>query len=149
MALPAIIAGAGAILGFASQRKAAKAQQREAQENARLRREQAEHEEKLNAMQDLRERQSFTSQIRQQAAELVGRGVSLDSPTAIYLAQAAGAELAFQSQAIRAGGASALAELNSHARAYDAQARTARVTGNLSAASGLLSDAFQIWSVLR
>lgn len=148
MALLPILGVAGALLGAASTARAGRAAAAEARENARLRAEQAEHEKRLNTMQDLRERRDFATQIRQQASELVGRGVSLDSPTAIYLAQAAGAELAFQSQAIRSGGAAALAELNAQSRAYQAQARNARVTGNLSAASDLLTDIPKIWSAL-
>jgi hypothetical protein len=121
---------------------------RTARENARLTRERARTEAVLTATQDNRERRKFQTQIRQQAAELIGRGVSLDSPTAVLLGQQAAQELSFGSQAIRSQGAATQAELSGQERLYRAQGRQALLSGVLSGAAGVLTKAPDVWPEL-
>lgn len=103
----------------------------------------------LNAIQDSRERAQFRSQIARQRAELAGRGVSLDSPTAIFLGQTAAREMSFQSQATRSAGQARGQELSAQASMARARGSQALLRGGLSAAQSVLTAAPDLWPGLR
>ena len=121
---------------------------RTARENARLTRDRMRTEATLTATKDNRERRKFQTQIAQQRAELIGRGVGLDSPSAVLLGQQAAQELAFGSQAIRAEGSATQAELSGQERLYQAQGRQALLSGVLTGAGNLLTKAPDVWPEL-
>ena len=110
---------------------------------------QRRNEAVLNAIQDSRERAQFRSQIARQRAELAGRGVALDSPTAVYLGQTAAREMSFQSQATRSSGQARGQELSANARMARARGAQGLLRGGLSAAQTLLTAAPDIWPELR
>lgn len=110
--------------------------------------EQAKTEKQLNAVQDQRTRREYASQIRQQAAELAARGVSLDSPTAVLLGQTAAQEMSFASQAVRSEGYATQAELSNGQRLARARATQGLISGATSAAGALLTGAPKIWPEL-
>lgn len=119
-----------------------------AAESRRMRREievQKATEAKLTAVEDQRTRRSFVSEIRRQAAELLARGVSLDSPTAVALGDTAARELSYESQAVRSGGEARQIELTSEQRSLRAKGRMALLKGGFSAAGTLLEDAPDLW----
>ncbi len=106
---------------------------------------QAETERKLTATQDARQRAKMSSAIRQQSAELLARGVSLDSPTAIALGQTAAQELSFDSQAIRAGGAARQTELSAQRRIALGDAMSGLLKGVAGGASQFLTAGPDVW----
>lgn len=142
------LAGLGAVASVGASIYQGISANRTARENARLTRERARTEAVLTATQDARERRKFTTQIAQQRAELIGRGVGLDSPTAVLLGQQAAQELSFGSQAIRAQGGATQAELSNQERLYRAQGRQALLSGVLTGAAGLLTKAPDVWPEL-
>ncbi|MEX0306026.1 MAG: hypothetical protein AB3N12_01455 [Ruegeria sp.] len=105
-------------------------------------------EAQLNATEEQRTVQQFQSQIAQQRADLVARGVSLDSPTAVYLGQTAAREMVFEAQSIRQGGFATQEELTSQQRALRAHGQNALIRGRTSAAGTLLTAAPKIWPEL-
>ncbi|SFY18675.1 hypothetical protein SAMN04244548_03005 [Paracoccus pantotrophus] len=111
-------------------------------------REQARTEQELNAVQDQRTRREYMSQMRQQAAELAARGISLDSPTAVLLGQTAAQEMSFASQAVRSEGSARQAELSNEARLARARGTQGLLSGTFSAAGALVSGAPKIWPEL-
>lgn len=119
-----------------------------AKEQAAMIQEQRENEAKINATEDHRTRLKFMSQIRRQFAELAARGVSLDSPTAVMLGQTAAQEMAFASQAVRAGGQAKDAELSNSQRILRAQGTEALFKGGLSAVGKFLKGAPDVWPEL-
>ena len=135
------VAAAGSIWQGVATSRAASAQ-------ARGLARQAADERQLNAVKDERTRGQFRTEIRQQMAELAGRGVQLDSPTAILMGQVAAQEMAFQSQAIRSEGAARQTELSAAERIARGQSRQAMIGGMLNAASGVLTSAPKIWPEL-
>lgn len=110
---------------------------------------QARTETMLAGVEDERLRERMRSALSQQRAELAGRGISLDSPTAVLLGQTAARELSFASQSARAGGAARAETLSAEARAYRASANSALLTGRLSAAAGMLAKAPDVWPGLK
>lgn len=106
---------------------------------------QAVTEQQLTATQDQRERAKFAGQIAQQRAEVMGRGIDLASPTAVYLGQTAAQEMSFQSQAIRSAGAARQAELSTQAQLSRANASAAMFKGVVGAAGQFLTAAPEIW----
>lgn len=117
--------------------------------NAAYADQQAKDEAILTAVQDDRTRQKFRAQIAQQRSELSARGVSLDSPTAVFLGQTAAREMSFASQSVRSGGAARVQELGAEARAYRSRASQALVSGGVSAAGQFLTAAPDIWPGLK
>ena len=109
---------------------------------------QARTEQQLNAVQDQRTRREYAAQMRQQAAELAARGISLDSPTAVLLGQTAAQEMSFASQAVRSDGAATQAELSNGQRLARARATQGLISGATSAAGALLTGAPKIWPEL-
>ncbi|HMO07023.1 MAG TPA: hypothetical protein PKD10_05165, partial [Paracoccaceae bacterium] len=106
---------------------------------------QAATERQLTAVQDQRTRARFMTAIRQQAAELAGRGVTLDSPTAVLLGQTAAQELAFESQAVRATGDARQRELSAAQRQLRAQRASGLMKGVFGAAETVLTAAPDLW----
>lgn len=103
----------------------------------------------LTATKDQRERREFMSAIARQRAELAARGVQLDSVTAVTLGQTAAQEMAFQSQATRAGGIARDSELAAEQRAARAQRTSSLLKGVFSAADSFLTRAPDIWPGLK
>lgn len=119
-----------------------------AKDQARAITAQRQQEKMLNAVEDQRTRQQFSSQIRKQSAQIAERGFSLDSPTALFLGQNAAKELAFASQSVRQTGAARQTELSNAARASRAKGQQALLKGGFSAAGGLLTKAPDLWPEL-
>ncbi len=105
-------------------------------------------EAQLNSVREQRSRKMFQTQIAQQRAELLSRGVSLDSPTAVFLGQTAAAEMTFQSQTIRQGGLATQNEMSNSQQALRARSNIALLKGGFSAAGGLLNAAPKLWPEL-
>lgn len=101
-----------------------------------------------NATIDQRQRRQFSSQIATQRAELIARGIQLDSPTAVVLGQNAAQELSFESQATRATGQATDQELSFAARSSRARGTQALLSGGFSAAGELLTRAPDLWPEL-
>lgn len=107
--------------------------------------EQAAQERRINATEDMRSRDRMMRAIAQQRAELAARGVQLDSPTALALGQEAAAEMSYESQAIRSGGAARQLELDAAGRAARARGLTSFLRGGFSAAGSLIDRAPDLW----
>lgn len=116
-----------------------------ARANARYAEAQSATERQLAGIEDERTRERMRSAIAQQRSQLIARGLSLDSPTAVLLGRRAAQEMSFASQSVRAGAAARTAELGAEARSWRGRATTALLTGRLSAASSLLSRAPDMW----
>lgn len=148
MTIGSALASAGTIAGLASSVWSGISANRTAKAQAAQIEQRATTEAALTATRDQRERQKFMSQIRLQAAQLIGNGVSLDSPTAVMLGDYAGREMSFGSQAIRSDGAATQAELSSQARMTRAQGQQALLSGALSGAGTFLTQAPKVWPSL-
>lgn len=105
-------------------------------------------EAQLNATEEQRARARFMSSIAGQRADYVARGVSLDSPTAVFLGQNAAREMTFEAQSIRQGGFAQQAELSAEQRAVRARGRQSLFRGGFSAAGGLLRKGPDLWPEL-
>lgn len=117
----------------------------EGRAQARALAEQAAQERQITAVEDQRSRQRFAAAIAQQRAELAGRGIQLDSPTALALGQEAAAEMSFESQSIRSGGAARQMELDAAGKAARARGMTGFLRGGFSAAGTLIDRAPDLW----
>ena len=106
---------------------------------------QAKTEAQLTAVQDQRERAKMAGAIAQQRAEVLGRGMDLSSPTAIYLGQTAAQEMSFDSQAIRSGGAARQQELSVQKRISLANASAGLMKGVIGAAGDFLTMGPDTW----
>lgn len=106
---------------------------------------QAKTEAQLTATTDQRERSKMAGAIAQQRAEILGRGMDLSSPTAIYLGQTAAQEMSFDSQAIRSGGAARQQELSSQAKIARANASAGLMKGVIGAAGDFLTMGPDTW----
>ncbi len=106
---------------------------------------QRDTEAQLTAIRDQRTREEYRRGIRQQAAELASRGVSLDSPTAVLLGQFAGQELSFASQSVRSEGQATQIELSASEQALRARGRQSLLRGYTSAAGSVLTAAPEVW----
>ena len=105
-------------------------------------------EAQLTATEDQRVRMQFRTAMRKQAGELVARGISLDSPTAVLLGQTAAQEMSFASQEVRSRGAARQQELTAEERLYRARASGALLKGTVDAAGGFLTGAPDVWPEL-
>lgn len=141
MSVGSILAIGGSLYQGVTAYKSAKANQRAITEQKQV-------EAAQNAVKDQRERAQFRSSMAKQASELAGRGVQLDSPTAVLLGQSAAQEMAFNSQSIRATGQSRQTELSAEYRAYGARANSSLLNGGLSAAGSWLNSAPKRWEAL-
>lgn len=138
----------GAIAGIGGALATGIAGHRQANQQARLFEEQARTQAQIDATTDERQRRQARRLIRQQSAELMARGVSLDSPTAIMLGDYAARELAFESQATRSSAQATQTELSFAQRGARAQGMSALLTGGFSAASKFLTAAPDVWPEL-
>lgn len=109
---------------------------------------QQETERQMNAIEDARTRARMDRQMREQSAELVGRGVDLSSPTAVRLGVSAARELSFASQRVRSEGAARQIELSAERDIVAARKRTNRARGIVTVADTMLSAAPKIWPEL-
>lgn len=116
--------------------------------NAQAVEDQKATEARLTGIEDERTRQRFRSEIRRQGAELIARGISLDSPTAVLLGQTAAQEMSFASQEVRSRGAARGQELSASERIYRARSASALLKGTLGAASEFLTGAPDVWPEL-
>ncbi len=139
--LGTLVSVGGTLYQGVSANRAAKAQA------AELGRQKAE-ERALNAVKDQRTRQQFAAATRKQAAELAGRGVSLDSPTAVLLGQEAAREMSFESQSIRATGEATQRELSGAQRIARARGTSSLLRGITGASSIVLDAAPDLWPEL-
>jgi hypothetical protein len=121
---------------------------RAAKRNVALIEQQKKTEAQLTAVKDQRERLRFASAISQQSAEIAGRGVNLNSPTAVLLGQTAAQEMAFNSQSIRSGGEARQAELTGEQLITSSRGKSALLKGGFSAASSFLTRAPDMWPAL-
>ena len=137
------IAGTAASIGgtlYAGQQQAAAARTQ-----AEYLKQQSQTERALSVVEDERTRARMRAAIAQQRSELAGRGVSLDSPTAVLLGRTAARELSFASQSVRSGGQARQIELSSMRRGFLARAGAAALDGRLSAAGLALEQAPKLW----
>lgn len=102
----------------------------------------------LASVKEQRERRQFRSQIRQQTAELAARGISLDSPTAVYLGQTAAREMSFQGQSTRFAGMARSQEYSAQAAAARARGTQSLLQGGLSAVGTFFNDGPELWPEL-
>lgn len=145
MCEPTTIATIGMLVSAGGKIAQGVATNQAAQENAANIREQMATEAQLTAVEDVRLRDQMRAQIGKQRLQLAGRGVNLDSPSAIFLGAQAAAELSYASQSLRSRGAARQAELAAGARASEAKGRMALLTGTLGAAGTVLNAAPDIW----
>lgn len=106
---------------------------------------QQQDEAQLGGVQDMRLRDQMRRQMETQRLELAGRGVDLDSPSAVFLGQQAATELAFASQAQRSETQARQRELSAEERAYRSRARLGLLQGFASAAGDFLGAAPRLW----
>lgn len=116
-----------------------------ARDNAARIEEQKKLESQLTAQKENRERFRFRSLMAKQRAELAGRGVQLDSATAVVLGRTAAQEMAFSGQSIRSDGLARQAELSSEQRAWRSRATSSVLRGTLSAAGTVLNSERDRW----
>ncbi|MEM7317396.1 MAG: hypothetical protein AAF408_00090 [Pseudomonadota bacterium] len=109
---------------------------------------QKETEAQLNSIEEQRLRQQFRQEIARQRGQMVSRGVSLDSPTAVLLGQNAARELTFEAQSVRQSGLATHHELTAQQRALRARGSNSLRTSRISAAGDLLTTAPKIWPEL-
>ena len=121
------------------------AQNRAGKQNAALITEQAATEAQLTAVEDGRLREEMRAQIAKQRLQLSGRGVSLDSPQAVFQGKQAAEELSYASQSLRSRGQARQTELSAAARSARAQGRMALLSGITGAAGSVLTAAPDIW----
>jgi hypothetical protein len=136
--LGTLVSVGGALLQGVQGASAAKSQ-------ARAIEQQRKDEAQLNATEDLRGRQKFLAAISQQRAELAGRGIQLDSVTAMALGRTAAQEMSFDSQATRTSGVARDRELSAAQRASAATGLSSILKGTFSAAGSLISGAPDLW----
>ncbi len=115
------------------------------QEQSALLLQQAEQEKRIGAIEEDRTRRQFQFQMGQQAIELAGRGIRLDSPVAMFLGETAAREMSFEAQAVRSGRGTRAQEMTHQARQVRAQGMQGLLRGTLSAAGNLLTAAPRQW----
>ena len=109
---------------------------------------QRQQEAELTAIEDQRTRREYRSKIRQQRAELLKRGVQLDSPTAVMLGEQAAKEMSFASQGVRQRGKATQDELSATQKNLAARAQSDVLSGTLSAADTLMEASPDLWPEL-
>lgn len=109
---------------------------------------QKQTEAQLNSVRDQRMRKEFRHAMAQQRAELAARGISADSPTAVFLGQTAAQEMTFESQSIRQTGQATQTELSNSQRQIRARGRQSLFRGGMSAAGSFLTKAPELWPEL-
>ncbi|SDW15263.1 hypothetical protein SAMN05444336_101258 [Albimonas donghaensis] len=121
-------------------------QQSQAQNDyAEAQAERAKYETMLGAIEDQRTRERMREELGRTLAQLAGRGVQLDSPSALAIGERAARETSFASQSVRSGAAARAGTLTAEARQSRGLASSALMRGTLSAAGGLLTKAPDLW----
>ena len=124
----------------------------QANQHAQMQIQQIEDQKKQYAQISAQEEQAsnarFQSEIAQQRGQLIASGVTLDSPTAIYLGQNAAREMSFEAQSIRSRGMAQQQTLTNEQAALQARGRQAMFTGLTSAAGRALTAAPDLWPEL-
>ena len=118
---------------------------RAARQQADFLEQQRQDELKLTSIEDERIREKFRVELGRQRAELVARGVSLDSPTAVLLGEAAAREASFECQSRRSSGAARATELSATERQVRARGRLSVMQGGFSALNTFLERAPDTW----
>jgi hypothetical protein len=118
---------------------------RAAQQQADYLEQQRQDELKLAAVEDDRIREKFRAELGRQRAELVARGISLDSPTAVLLGETAAREASFESQSRRSTGQARATELSATERQVRARGRLSLLQGGLSAVGTFLERGPEVW----
>ena len=118
-----------------------------AQQSANIEAEKRERAQ-LSSVEEWRTRMQMRRAMRQQEAQLAERGFDLGSPTALYLAQEGGAEMAFAGGAIRQNASAGQRELSAQQRQLEMRGRNAMMTGAFSAAGSVLNAAPDLWPEL-
>jgi hypothetical protein len=142
------LSGLGMILSVTGQLAQISAQNAalDAQEAALA--QQQETEKQMNAIEDARTRAEMKSQMRQQSAELIARGVDLSSPTAVRLGATAAREMSFASQRVRSEGRARQIELQSQRDIVKARKATNTAKGIFTVADTFITAAPQVWPEL-
>ena len=146
--LAATLQGVGTALSIVGTVGSAISANRAAKDTAAQIEEQKKTEAQLTSVRSERSRQKFFGLIADQRAQLAARGVSLDSPTAVFLGQTAAREMSFEAQTIQQGGQATQTELTASQRAVRARGRSALWKGGFSAAGNLLNAAPDLWPEL-
>lgn len=139
------LAAVGTVTSIYGQLQQGRAMARSAQQQADFLEQQRQDELKLSAIEDDRIREKFRAELGRQRAELVARGISLDSPTAVHFGEAAAREASFASQSRRSESGARAAELSATERQMRARGRMSLLRGRLSAASTFLDRAPDVW----
>ena len=129
----AMVQAAGAATQAASSIMSGNEQSATAKANAAIAETQAESVKATAQHNEILSRQQSRAATAAQTAQLASRGVMLNSPAALNLAQDAGLKAGLDAAAIRDEGASRAAALKTEANMYRAQARSARRAGRLNA----------------
>lgn len=136
---------AGTLIGIGGSLYQASSSAAAARTQARYLEQQSATERQLSVIEDQRTRERMRGALARQRAELAGRGVSLDSPTAVLLGRRAAEELSFASQSVRSGAAARQVEIGAERRGFLARSSQAWLTGGFSAAATALDAAPKIW----
>lgn len=134
-----IIAAIGTGVSAAGQISAANKAKKAGAANAAALKEVMAAEKAMTAIEDVRTRSRFRTEMRKQSTELAARGIALDSPTAMLLAEQAGRELSFMSQGIRQKGEAKQAELKTGLAQNNAMTAQQVAQGQVGAASTILN----------
>lgn len=144
----ALLQGAGLALSVGGTLATARQQSEAAKDNARLIEEQRALEAKIAATEDQRTRRQMRRQLATQRAELVARGVSLDSPLAQQLGDQGARELSFASQSVRSRAGARSTELSASSRASRLRSSLSMMRGVASSAGRVITAAPDIWPSL-
>ncbi len=139
------LAAAGTIASIGGSIYQGVAGARAARQQADFLEQQRKDELALTAIEDDRIREKFRVELGRQRAELVARGVSLDSPTAVLLGESAAREASFESQSRRSTGQARATELSAAERQVRARGRLSLLQGGLSAVSTFLERGPEVW----
>lgn len=136
---------AGTLVSSVGTLAAGAAQSAASRDMARQEEAAAATERALGAVEDQRTRDRMRVFMARRSAQLAGRGVQLDSPTAVALADDAARELSFASQSTRSRTAARFDTLTASARQNRALAGRQLFGGAVGAAGGLLTRAPELW----
>ena len=117
----------------------------EAQNQAAALEDQRRRELAIGAIESSRIRGRYRGQIGQQTNQLAARGIRLDSPSAIYLAEQAAAEMTFDADSAMASRSARGLELSAAARSTRARGIQGMLRGTFNAGATLLDAAPELW----
>lgn len=136
-----VISAGGSLMQGAASQRAANATARQQTEQARV-------ERLLGAVEDDRTRTRMRARAGEMRAQLAARGVQLDSPSAIALAETAAREMSFASQDVRGRSGARVNELGAASRQSRALGRQAMLQGVTNAAGTVLTGGSRLWPSL-